>query len=374
MSGKIQTTQTATGRGYTRIDPDGRVRTYSSAEIAAAASINALQGDLQQTEARKRAWERAPRATAKKILTAQEATDASRRTLGDTLKAKKKPVKPKVDKFGWPVKAETEKKEKKEKNKPISQPNAERSTGFILPSVVVGGFSAHLNSPERWDVSIYKTATLSNNFVGFDLPEIKPIKEHLADLQKKLLGLSEDDELEESEECKWDQFSSANSLFNEQRARGVSYSISCKARMTGLGFNRLKEVLGIQSDGTQFGAGTANIELLGIAWAGAFNGPSSAEQFEIYLPPHILEEDGAPSGGARAMILRHDGTPPVYISKSSASPPSYANVAPDLIQHDLLDLKAPTETPAVTNRVLTFDLDFLTIDQTRWGVAITRHV
>lgn len=364
----IKTGQTASGNFYSRVERDGRTRTYSDREVAAAIALTNAHRELSGRDGMPvNPWD--PRA--RRILTAQQATAASRRTLGDVLREKKKPQKPKVDRYGWPVKGATETKEKLPAWQPTVQPEPERSTGFILPSVIIGGFSAHLQSPARWDVSVYKTATLSNNFLGFDLPEIKPIRDHLADLQKKLLGV-EDLELQESEQCSWDQYPAAHSLMREQAQRGVSYSISCKARMNRLGYDRLKDILRIQEDGSQFDSATAPIELLGICWAGALQGPSAASTMQLELPPHILQEDGPVEDIPRAMILRHDGTPTEYIPRSPDG--QYSHVEPDVIPYDFLELWPVTQAPPGNdNAMMSFDLDFITVSGLRWGVAITRY-
>lgn len=275
-----------------------------------------------------------------------------------------------VDRYGWPVKVESEKKTKKDKTKEVVQKIPEPGTGFLLPSVVVGGYSPHAQAPSVWDVAIYKTAHLDGSFVNFKLPPIEPLKEHLKRLQKELLRLGEDDDLEESPTCALTQFGPAKKLMADQAAAGVHYHISARATCSPAGFDALKAALLIGPDGEQ---NTSSYEgkkadVRSFTWAGPMQGPANINDVNLVIPPHIMVEDGDPAAGARALILRHDGQPAQLIPKST----SYS-LEPDVIPHPKFTFMQPYETP-VADLQIVLDLDFFVLGGGRWELVIVRHV
>lgn len=354
---------------YQWIDTNGRRYTYTDQDLIDAGIVaNVLNVDHEAREkAKNRDWIKP------KDRLAAGAID--RKPLpSEANAAKPKSRKPPVDKYGWPVKVESEKKSKKDKAKEVVQKIPEPGTGFLLPSVVVGGYSPHAQTPESWDVAIYKTAHLGGNFQQFKLPPVEPLKDHLKRLQKELLRLDPEEELQESEQCQVGQFGPAKKLMADQAAGGVHYHISCRCTCDIPGFQALMSYLMIGPDGVQGPAyDTRGPEVLAFTWAGPMQGPAQIADINLILPPHIMIEDGSPSAGARAMILRHDGSNPQLIPKRDGGSSAYADIPPDSIPHPKFTFMSPAD-PHIGYQQMVLDLDFFVIGGGAWKLNIVRQV
>lgn len=357
------------GKEYYYVTPDGKRRSYSDAEIAAAGVVvNSFQKERDARSAAENAdWVRPEDRLA--------ASGIDRKPLpSEANKLRPKTRKAPVDKWGWPVKAESEAKKKTDKTTEVVQRVPEPGTGFIQPSVVVGGYSPHAQAPDLWDIAIYKTAHLDGNFINFTMPPIESLKDHLKRLQKELLRLEPDDDLQESASCQIGQFAAAKKIIADQVA-GLNYHVSCRATCTVAGFEALKTALLIDTDGTQNPAAFENkmADLRSFSWSGPMQGPAQINQIQLIIPPHIIVEDGSPSAGARALVLRHDGQPPQLIAKRDGGSSAYADIPPDAIPHPIFTFYGPAETPLPGTQII-LDLDFFVLGGGRWEVVIVRHM